>query len=983
MNRIVTLLSVAALAISPMSALESGTIGEYALDPAPGDVSALSTIRIDFPSTGAFGIDFPDAEKIKAITLTSGTASYYAVKSDYTGSSHVVLHFALQGSEDEVETLPAGTYTLDIPARTFYEFYSTTKFNDEITAVYTVTGGGGEPEKPDVFADPVISPAPDKAYGSLERVSITFPELENGLEWPLSDISKITLQKEGDETVYIANTPTVSGSGYNTVSFGFNKADHTMSETLVFKEAGTYTVTLEAGALSEYQHPESTSPAMSFTYFVDPTLDFTYLLSPTPEVCYENLGELRVSAGTEGQTMKIADSSKRATLSCEGTSLALDASEADGSVLLKVKMVGSLLPGDWTLTIPAGLLVCVPESGDYEMLNREPITAVYKVREPMTFDYTVSPASGAVVELLNTVTVTFAGEGLKRVGFAPEAGGVLLSGDAIEEPVEMNATTSGYSVDLKCNADLPDGLYVVNVPEGFLFTTDSNGLQTKVPAFSLTYTVAAPEVPDFAEGIIVLNEGWFGHDTGSVNFFPTDGVPYYNAFTAMNPTSSLGTTTESGQVFGNRVFVVSKMAPYLVGLNATTFKEVGSLTEINAEANPQAHSFCAVNDHKGYLSTSDGLYIVDLDTYTVSGQLTAGWMVSHKFGQMVRYGNRVFAVSQLDGIVVIDIDTDEMECIDLPTAAALTVSANGSLYAATLNEDSEIVKIDPYTFGLENIDIKADKAKIQNPWSTWCESAFVADRDKEAIYLVPAGWNPRTVARFDLVTGEYTADFFTLPGTADGLTDNRILYGQGISIDPATGYITVLATEDGYGTHYQHNWLYFYDPATGKPVEEKTVALRDYYWFPAMALYPSFSAPEVQLEPVTMHKGEADPSINLAAATTLEVGNPHLVVYDAGSSDTGVFTFSLTPEGLLTLTSGNVGKATLTVTASYQGREATFETEVTVDDPAGFLSPEAAPASDDIYTTTGILVKRNATKADIDVLPAGIYIVGGKKVAVR
>ena len=56
---------------------------------------------------------------------------------------------------------------------------------------------------------------------------------------------------------------------------------------------------------------------------------------------------------------------------------------------------------------------------------------------------------------------------------------------------------------------------------------------------------------------------------------------------------------------------------------------------------------------------------------------------------------------------------------------------------------------------------------------------------------------------------------------------------------------------------------------------------------------------------------------------------------------------------------------------------------MTVDDPAGFLSPEAAPASDDIYTTTGILVKRNATKADIDVLPAGIYIVGGKKVAVR
>lgn len=982
MKRIVTLLSAVALAALPVSALESGSIGEYTLDPPPGDVPALSTIKIDFPSTGAFGIDFPVAEKINAITLTSESASYYAVKSDYSGASHVVLHFALQGSNEEADVLPTGTYTLNVPAQTFYEFYSTTKFNDVITAVYTVTGGSGEPEGPDVFANPAADPVPDKAYGSLERVSITFPDLKNGLTWPLSDLGRITLKKEGDPTVYIANTPTLSGADYNTVSFGFNKPDNTMSETLVFKEAGTYTVTLEAGALSEYQHADSTSPAMSFTYFVDPTLNFTYQLSPDPDKCYENLSELSVSAG-DGQTMKIADSTQYATLSCQGTTLALDASEADGSVLFKPRMVSSLLPGDWTLSIPAGLLACIPAGGDYEMPNREPVTAVYKVREPMTFGYTVSPASGSEVEMLNTVTVAFEGEGLRQVGFDNGAGRVLLDGEAIAESVEMYATTSGFSIDLKCNADLPDGQYTVSVPAGFLITTDSNGLQSEVPAFKLTYTVAAPELPDFAEGIIVLNEGWFGHDTGSINFFPTDGVPYYNAFTAINPTSSLGTTTESGQVFGNRVYVVSKMAPYLVGLDATTFKEAGSLSEINADANPQAHSFCAVNDHKGYLSTSDGLYIVDLDTYTVSRQVTAEGMVSHKFGQMVRYGNRVFVVSHLDGIVAIDIATDEAQCIDLPTAAALTVSADGSLYAATLNEDSEIVKIDPYTFELKNINIEADKAKIQSPWSTWRESAFAADRDREVIYFVPAGWNPRTVARYDLATGEYTADFFTLPGKADGLTENRMLYGQGISVDPATGYITVLASEDGYGTHYQHNWLYFYDPATGRPVEDKTVALRDYYWFPAMALYPSFVAPELRLDAVTIHKGDADTTIDLAAATTLKAGNPHLVVYTACSSDTDVFSVSLSPAGQLTLTPGNSGKATLSVTASYQGRENTFEAEVTVDDPDSILSTEVAPATFDIYTTTGILVKRNATESDIQALPAGIYIAGERKVVVR
>lgn len=36
----------------------------------------------------------------------------------------------------------------------------------------------------------------------------------------------------------------------------------------------------------------------------------------------------------------------------------------------------------------------------------------------------------------------------------------------------------------------------------------------------------------------------------------------------------------------------------------------------------------------------------------------------------------------------------------------------------------------------------------------------------------------------------------------------------------------------------------------------------------------------------------------------------------------------------------------------------------------------------DVYTTTGICIKRSATKAEIDALPAGIYLIGGRKVHV-
>lgn len=37
----------------------------------------------------------------------------------------------------------------------------------------------------------------------------------------------------------------------------------------------------------------------------------------------------------------------------------------------------------------------------------------------------------------------------------------------------------------------------------------------------------------------------------------------------------------------------------------------------------------------------------------------------------------------------------------------------------------------------------------------------------------------------------------------------------------------------------------------------------------------------------------------------------------------------------------------------------------------------------DIYNLQGICIRRNATQADIDALPAGIYIVNGRKVIVN
>ena len=57
-----------------------------------------------------------------------------------------------------------------------------------------------------------------------------------------------------------------------------------------------------------------------------------------------------------------------------------------------------------------------------------------------------------------------------------------------------------------------------------------------------------------------------------------------------------------------------------------------------------------------------------------------------------------------------------------------------------------------------------------------------------------------------------------------------------------------------------------------------------------------------------------------------------------------------------------------------------FEVEEWV---TGISDIEADTAPQDIYTPQGICIRRNASQADIDALPAGLYIIGGKKTHIK
>ena len=499
----------------------------------------------------------------------------------------------------------------------------------------------------------------------------------------------------------------------------------------------------------------------------------------------------------------------------------------------------------------------------------------------------------------------------------------------------------------------------------------------------------SPAETDFEKGILLVNEGWFGNDPGSINFLGYNGEMQYHLFETVNPGRHIGTTTESGACFGNKVFTVSKFntdGAFITAINASTFEFIGGITEIPAK---QAYFLCPVNEAKGYLSTNDGLFLVDLENLTVGKKIERQGMASGQFGQALRYGEYVFVVSQRNGVVVIDCETDEVtDVLDIASAEAMAVTADGSLYVATGNAAGEFIKINPTTLQTETINIDATNAKLPSPWQTWTMSPLAADKTDNILYYATKAYNCNTISKYDITSGTFTPDFIKLPGTEDGLDANRILYGQGISVDPVSGDIVILAVEAGYGDHYEKNWVYFADAATGAIKTDKTVTLDPYYWFPAQALYPDFKAPEISIEDIKLKIGTPDEEksskeIVMRDITTLYAGNPHIINYSASIADGDICTLTETSPGCYHIEGKETGTTTLTFRAEYQGKSAATTVNVTVDEFVGLDEiNEESDFHHDVYTPSGVLMMRNASVRDLKALPAGLYIHGNRKIAI-
>jgi hypothetical protein len=87
-------------------------------------------------------------------------------------------------------------------------------------------------------------------------------------------------------------------------------------------------------------------------------------------------------------------------------------------------------------------------------------------------------------------------------------------------------------------------------------------ITTILMAATAFHSVAFDE-NDFASGVFVLNEDWYGHQNSTINMWYPDNDDdpynqvYYRVFQSVNG-MEIGATAQYGQIFGGKLYIMAK-----------------------------------------------------------------------------------------------------------------------------------------------------------------------------------------------------------------------------------------------------------------------------------------------------------------------------------------------------------------------------------------------------------------------------------------
>ncbi|MDE6693129.1 MAG: DUF5074 domain-containing protein [Muribaculaceae bacterium] len=556
----------------------------------------------------------------------------------------------------------------------------------------------------------------------------------------------------------------------------------------------------------------------------------------------------------------------------------------------------------------------------------------------------------------------------------------VISGTINTEYQNALSSTDIWAEDLEASLELVDGKYYVredtpaylHLPanteiEGVSFPeTDIYGntidysKDTNSGCSQLVYD--ASDVIDYTAGTFIVNEDWYGHQNSTINFLTDGGEWVYRVIQRENEGVQLGCTAQYGTIYGGKMYITSKQdkdpgakveGGRLTIADAKTMKVEKQFQTITANGytgRADGRAFLGVNEHKGYMGTSNGIFILDLDTQEFTGYITTGDdedLYTGQVGNMIRVNDYVFANHQSQGLLVINAETDEIERAILgPDDAKIgtfTLAKDGNLYLMT---NKNLLCLDPISLEYSVVELPEGTKLTGEGWSAWTPSTLCASCQQNAIFWgAGSGFaGARKVLKYDIDTKECST-YFDLSDT------DWTIYGCSFRIDPVTDEgVVSLFKSFGDPTYVTRK----YD-AAGEMVAE--YAMESNYWFPSIPIFPDNAAPVVKGTETLSIAEDAHDVISLADfATDADNIDAAIVKSIKSISNRSVIAASIV-NGDLIIVPLKKGTATVTIQANSNGLLAESDIIVEVTGTSGISTLEGGVAvSEGTYSLDGKIV---------------------------
>lgn len=335
---------------------------------------------------------------------------------------------------------------------------------------------------------------------------------------------------------------------------------------------------------------------------------------------------------------------------------------------------------------------------------------------------------------------------------------------------------------------------------------------------------------DYSGGCLVINEGWFGHEAGSVSYydFAANTMEHW-AYKTQNFGATLGISSQSATLWNGRLYICSKDQNQLTVVDPKTLYMQKS--EPVLPAGRQAYEFIGLNAAYGLVTANGDIYRVDLNTFESVGISTGstysgcGSAIVYQGKLLLNVNGQKLYVMEVDQLLgdLSQYDWNHQfpfTTLDVQTngACRFVAGADGNVYTVeSAQSGNNLVKIKP-DLTLEKTPMRGDY--FPSAFGSYREDSFCGTPDG-VFYYIAGGKIYK--ATFDDAA---PATSFTAYAK-----DGYSFYGAGIRIHPQTHELIATYT---IANQYEKNLIVRFNGTTGEKISE---LMYDGYYFPATIIF--------------------------------------------------------------------------------------------------------------------------------------------------